>query len=284
VPELPEVERTRLTLEPFLVARLITRATLARGRRDIVTGPARPADLLQGRTITELRRKGKQLAIIAEAESQSPSRMLLVHLGMSGQLFHLPPGARPEQPDHIHARWELTEASTGSPAGTLIFRDPRRFGGLWTLDSPAALGTHWQTLGPDALNDDISSAIADLARSGRAIKAALLDQQVLAGVGNIYADESLHLAGINPTRPCRTLGDAERDRLARAIPTILRRALSAGGSTLRDYRDGTGASGTAQTLHAVYGRASLPCLACASPLRSAQIAQRTTVWCARCQA
>lgn len=292
VPELPEVERIRLTLEPLLVGARITKATLARRRRDIVTGRAQPTDLLEGHTITELRRKGKQLAILAHARVQPSPRILLVHLGMSGQLFHLASGASPADPTHIHATWHLTrrdDRATDSARGIgaapprLIFRDPRRFGGLWTIPSLTALTEHWQSLGPDALIQDIAPAITALASTTRAIKAALLDQAILAGVGNIYADEALHRAGIAPARPCRSLTTAERARLTRAIPAILRQALDAGGSTLRDYRDGAGASGSAQKLHAVYGRAGLACLTCSAILATSQLAQRTTVWCPRCQ-
>lgn len=293
MPELPEVERVRLTLLPRMVGATVERVALARGRRDIVTGPARPADLLQGCLIAELRRKGKQLAIIArpgDAKAQA-SRVLIVHLGMSGQLLHLAPGASPDEPTHVHATWHLADRATSThergprraSGPRLLFRDPRRFGGLWTLPTLSSLELHWRSLGPDALNDDIAPALAGVARSTRAIKAALLDQAVLAGVGNIYADESLHLAGVSPTRPCRTLREHEIAAIARAVPAILRRALDAGGSTLRDYRDASGAAGTAQTLHAVYGRGGQPCASCGTTLRTTQVAQRTTVWCPRCQ-
>jgi formamidopyrimidine-DNA glycosylase len=115
------------------------------------------------------------------------------------------------------------------------------------------------------------------------VKAALLDQCVVAGVGNIYADESLHLARISPRTRCRRITGDRAESLAKAIRTVLARAIGSGGSTIRDYRSAQDRRGSAQVLHAVYGRGGLPCLECGAPLRSAALAGRTTVWCARCQ-
>jgi formamidopyrimidine-DNA glycosylase len=290
MPELPEVECLRRSLEPHLIGRTISSATLR--RQDICevfteSRPRRatPADLLQGLTISELHRRGKQLAILSQ---QGP--LLVVHLGMTGQLLFSPspPGGGPgwarrkssaSKQTHVHALWTLAK-----DAGQLLFRDPRRFGGLWTFPSLDALtATRWSTLGPDALSVTASQLTEALKGSRRAVKAALLDQAVLAGVGNIYADESLFLAGIHPRRLASALKPTQIDALASAIREVLARSISTGGSTLRDYRDANGQAGTSQLNHAVYGRAGQACLRCSTRLRHAQVAQRTTVWCPNCQ-
>lgn len=281
MPELPEVERTRLSLAP-LIGRTIARATLLRA--DICDSfntsgtphKSAPRDLLASAKISSLTRKGKQLAIHA-----SDGRTLCIQLGMSGTLLLLPSDIRHPKsdiPKHTHARWFVDDYSQ------LLFIDPRRFGGLSTYPTEHALHQHrWSTLGPDAL----TIAAPDLARackgSHRPIKSLLLDQSALAGVGNIYADESLFLARINPSTHASTLLKPQLTSLASAIRKILARAITAGGSTLRNYADSTGTKGTAQLLHAVYGRADQPCTNCQQPLASSRLAQRATVFCPRCQ-
>jgi formamidopyrimidine-DNA glycosylase len=283
MPELPEVESLRRSLEPHLLGRTVASAALRRrdicesyraGRRTRTT----PADLLEGVTIERLLRHGKQLAIIADSGA-----VLCVHLGMSGQLLFSPspPRGGPERgrpTSHIHALWTL------QPTGHLYFRDPRRFGGLWTFDSLKALQDHrWSSLGPDALTITQKQLQSALEGSRRAIKAALLDQEALAGVGNIYADEALFLARIRPGRRVANLKASEVAALAEAIRTVLTRSIASGGSTLRDYRDANGQPGSTQQTLAVYGRAGQNCTRCLTMLKHAQIAQRTTVWCPACQ-
>lgn len=275
MPELPEVESTRLSLEPGLLGRGIVRAHLRRA--DIcesgIGGTCSARDLLEGATIAQLARHGKQLAIIA-----ADGRTLVVQLGMSGSLRLLTPGA-PEPKGHVHAAWTLDDGSR------LIFRDPRRFGGLTAFATADALRqTRWSELGPDAGRITGAKLHARAGESKRAIKAALLDQAVLAGVGNIYADESLFCAGIRPSRRADRLVRDEYDALAGAIRRTLARAIRDGGSTIRDYANGAGAAGRAQLTHAVYGRAGGVCLVCGGALRATRIAQRATVYCPRCQA
>jgi formamidopyrimidine-DNA glycosylase len=271
MPELPEVERIRQTLLRLVVGRRVVGATLR--RRDVCTGRKRPADLLVGATIADVRRHGKQLAVVGH-----DGRVLCVHLGMTGQITVLPPAAKADGRNHVHAVWRL------DPPGRLAFRDPRRFGGLWTFPSMAALvSERWSVLGADALTiapDVLGSA---LGRTQRAVKAALLDQAVLAGVGNIYADESLFIARLHPGRNAGTLSPAEVARLAAAIRTVLADAVAAGGSTLRDYTDADGQPGSYQRSHRVYARGGLPCVVCTRPLRQTLLAQRTTTYCSRCQ-
>ncbi|MFO0859714.1 MAG: bifunctional DNA-formamidopyrimidine glycosylase/DNA-(apurinic or apyrimidinic site) lyase [Phycisphaerales bacterium] len=297
MPELPEVERTRLSLLP-LIGRTITRATLRRAdicdsfNNDGAPLRTTTTDLLLHGRITSLTRRGKQLAIHTHDD-----RTLCIQLGMSGKLLLSPPprgrgqgggsngenSSRPldprtSLPPHTHAHWLFDDHTH------LLFIDPRRFGGLSTYPSTQALLTHrWSALGPDAL----TITARDLARacdnSHRPIKSLLLDQCAIAGVGNIYADESLFLARIRPTTHAARLKPPHITRLADAIREILKRAIRAGGSTLRNYTDSRGQPGRAQTLHAVYARANKPCIRCGTPLKSIRLAQRATVYCPHCQ-
>ncbi len=290
MPELPEVESIRRSLAPRLLGNTVTAATLL--RRDILVAPGdppggfprqragsrkrpvliTPADLLFGATITDLIRRGKQLAIVAARVD----RALIVQLGMTGHLEFFP--AAPAHPaPHVHAHWSL------NTRGHFHFHDPRRFGALRVFRSLAALHEHWSALGPDALTITTDQLAAALTNTDRPIKAAILDQAVLAGVGNIYADESLHLARIHPRIRARRLALPQVDALAAAIRHVLAQAVAAGGSTLRNYTDADGRPGSFQSRHAVYGRAGESCLTCSSPLASALLAQRTTVWCPHCQ-
>ncbi len=275
MPELPEVETVRRSLEPLLVGARISHVELRRD--DIVAGDRSAAALLEGASVASIARRGKQLALIAGAEGRRPGRVLVVHLGMTGQLVHHPSARDLSASTHVHALWSF------DGGGVLSFRDPRRFGGLWTLADATELRARWSLLGPDGL--DVTGAMLRerAGESGRAVKAALLDQGVVAGIGNIYADESLHRAGIRPTRLCRRIRGAEWESLAASIVGVLGSAIRAGGSTVRDYVGGTGRPGAAQRAHAVYGRGGEPCLTCGRPLRSMSLAQRTTVWCHSCQ-
>jgi formamidopyrimidine-DNA glycosylase len=282
MPELPEVECVRRTLCPLALGRRVARVRVLRAdvcecrdERGCAVA-VEEARLLRGCTIGAVHRHGKQLAIESR---EGPA--LCVHLGMSGQLRATPDGeGDPASVPHTHVVWEFGEAG----AGPLVFRDARRFGGVWAYPSMDALrAARWASLGPDALGADGVRLASTLGHSRRAIKAALLDQRVLAGVGNIYADEALHRSRVRPTRRCARVASAQFEAIARELRGVLREAIDGGGSTLRDYIDASGARGTQQLRHRVYGRAELPCLACGSTLRSAQVAQRTTVWCPECQ-
>ncbi len=272
MPELPEVETVRATLAPRWVGRGIASVRVARA--DVV----RPRDsggrtLGLGSRVADILRHGKQLAVVFES-----GRVAQVHLGMTGQLFVLAPDAAPPQADHIHIRWRLDDGCT------VCFRDPRRFGGVWLFDSLDALrAERWDALGPDALTIRAHDLRANLRASARAIKACLLDQAVLAGVGNIYADEALFAAGLNPHTPARALTRDETSRLAACVRSVLRSAVRARGSTLRDYLDAELRPGSQQTQFRVYGRAGEPCTRCGRALLGGRVAQRTTTHCSNCQ-
>lgn len=279
MPELPEVETVRRSLEPRLLGRTIRSVDIRRAdiadaftlrAGELTDAPVTPAALLAGAVVDRLERLGKQIAIIARDR-----RALCVHLGMTGRLTWTPEA--PGLQKHRHLIWTLD-------AGWLTFDDPRRFGGVWAYTTFDLLHRHrWAGLGPDALT--ISAAqLAEALQGGRtSIKAALLDQARLAGVGNIYADEALFLSRIAPRRQAGRLTPQEVTYLAAAVRSTLRDAVAARGSTLRDYRDADGERGTGTTLHRVYGRGGKPCLVCGTRLRQATVAQRTTVWCPRCQ-
>ncbi|MEM9166935.1 MAG: DNA-formamidopyrimidine glycosylase family protein [Planctomycetota bacterium] len=295
MPELPEVETVRRSLEARIVGCSVTGVIVR--RREVIATPSdpeggfsrqRPAkrrrpkrvakpDLLVGRSIESVRRRGKQLAIVTDS-----GHAVLIHLGMTGELMAPGPGERLRAADHCHVLWTL-RAQDGQPAGRLVFRDPRRFGGIWTLPTPNALAARWDELGPDGLTVTGAELAARLGRSARSLKAGLLDQTAVAGVGNIYADESLFDARLAPANPCKRLSAQEWDSLASSIRRILSRAVSLGGSTIRDYRAPDGSTGKAAARHQVYGRAGLPCPACDQRLISTTLAQRTTVWCPGCQ-
>lgn len=300
MPELPEVESVRRSVEPLIAGRAVLAARLF--RRDILVAPGdpaggfsrqraaradastkaaavplrpkrlRPTDLLAGATILRVDRRGKHLALI----TRPPDQIALgVHLGMTGHLEFIESG-RDLPRSHVHASWTFKH-------GILVFRDPRRFGGLRVFRSLDDLNEHWAALGPDALTITDADLHERLRASDRAIKAALLDQGVLAGVGNIYADEALFAARIHPARLASALKSVEVARLSAAIRSVLADALLAGGSTLRDYTDAHGRPGSYQDAHAVYGRSGEPCTVCGTRLTSAVLAQRTTVWCPQCQ-
>ncbi|MBC7835503.1 MAG: bifunctional DNA-formamidopyrimidine glycosylase/DNA-(apurinic or apyrimidinic site) lyase [Phycisphaerales bacterium] len=286
MPELPEVESVRRTLEPHLLGARIERAHLR--RRDICHGSCTDIGLLVGATIVKLRRHGKQLAIIGSSAIsktgrravQENDRAIVIHLGMSGQLF-IERGDELSR-THVHCVWTVRGANS-STTTRLIFRDPRRFGGLWTGKWKWVIGEHWTDLGPDAATIDAGILGRRLAGSRQTIKAALLDQEVLAGVGNIYADESLHRAHLHPETIAGALGPDAIKRLAKAVREALAEAIDAGGSTLRDYRNGDGETGKQQLRLAVYGRGGKRCFQCNAPLLSGTVAQRTTIWCPTCQ-
>ena len=296
MPELPEIEHLRRSLEPHLIGARLAAVDLRRaevvkrtgGRTPAQQGKRKkatvlPGDLLAGCTIVDLKRHGKNMAIIADSGA-----VLGVHLGMSGQMRVLGNGETLNSLTHVHCVWEVESGKASRPASRngsqLIFRDPRRFGGLFVFASLEQLRErHWNQLGPDALTIADDELAAALTATRRPIKAALLDQSVLAGVGNIYADEALFAARIHPLTPSHRLKRPLVNRLATEVRHVLRQAVEAGGSTLRDYVDGGGNAGGYGASHQVYGRGGKSCADCGQRLRSISVAQRTTVFCATCQ-
>jgi formamidopyrimidine-DNA glycosylase len=280
MPELPEVQTVVNTLRPKLLGGTITRVDLR--RQDILT----PQDvdlpvLLTGRTIADIDRRGKRIVFTLDTHER-----FYVHLGMSGRLgIHFS-----DQPQALHTHliihvgWARPTAKSNNgliPSDMeLRFVDPRRFGGIWWLghdESPD------RNMGPEPLHTRPQQLAKRLGRTTRAIKNALLDQTVLAGLGNIYVDESLFTAGIHPLAPANTLSPEQIARLSRAIKSTLRKALRHRGSTLRDYRDADGAPGGFQSLHRVYDREGKPCRKCRTPIERIVLGGRSTHFCPQCQ-
>jgi formamidopyrimidine-DNA glycosylase len=267
---LPEVEVTRLSLADRIQGACVQAVRLGKPLRwPLGIDPVE----LSGREIGRLQRRGKYLWMPLH-----PGGGLLLHLGMSGSLrfdAHLPaPGA--------HDHFEMT-----TDRGVLRLTDPRRFGAVvWSAgrDVPPA-STLLANLGVEPLEGGFTAAVLQAGLSGRrvAVKPALLAGDVVVGVGNIYCSEALFLAGIDPRMPAGQLGPAHCERLVVAIRDVLQRALAAGGSTLRDFRNAHGLGGSFQQQTRVYDRAGQPCLICDTPIRRLVQGQRATYWCPRCQ-
>ncbi len=273
MPELPEVENVRLGLAKTVLGQRVVKVTVRRA--DVVVGLCTPAGLLCGRVIVRINRLGKQLALIADT---SDGPCVCVHLGMTGSLRYYPAG-EPFKPDvHTHVFWRLESG------GRMAFRDPRRFGGLWACRSFGEMhAARWSGLGEDALTITPAGLHAQLKRTRRPTKSALLDQAVVAGLGNIYVDELLYGCRISPLRPARDLDVSQVRALVGRMRRLLTRAIQAGGSTLRDYVDAGGRSGGYQFQHKVYGRSGQSCPRCRQLLCTATVCGRTTVYCGGCQ-
>lgn len=265
MPELPEVETVVRTLRPKLLGRKINGVDL---RRPDILRPAGfdlPGEL-SGRVIRSIDRRGKRIIFGLDNANR-----FYVHLGMSGQLMVERPEVAVRNHTHLIIRTD---------AGELRFRDPRRFGGVWWIGKSAS---HDDDIGPEPLTITPKQFAARLAKTTRAIKVALLDQKLVAGLGNIYVDESLFTAGIHPVTPSHKLTKEQIGRLNRAIKATLRRAIRLRGSTLRDYRDANGSIGDYQHRHQVYDRAGQPCHKCKKPISRIVLGGRSTHFCARCQ-
>ena len=269
MPELPEVETTRLGLQPRLQGRILERIVVRNPR---LRWPV-PGDLearLAGLALKALTRRGKYLLFDFGAATQ------IVHLGMSGSLRFAEPGEPAALHDHVD--WLFDDGTT------LRLRDPRRFGAvLWTDDvSQHPLLAH---LGPEPLTPGFDAAYlhAQCQRRNAAIKQVIMDAQVVVGVGNIYASESLFHAGIRPATAARRLSRPACARLVEAIKRVLTAAIAAGGSSLRDYVATDGELGYFQLQTRVYDREGLPCKVCATPIRRIVQGQRASFYCPGCQ-
>lgn len=309
MPELPEVEVVRRDLERGWVGRRIERVVVRRadvvrlgvdaGVTDETVGAEAVKDdrlklgdevarrgeveaaLLLGDGIADVRRHGKQLAIVG-----SSGRVVSVHLGMSGKLLlrREEKGGEELEPSgqHVHVIWM---ARIGTQWLNLQHEDPRRFGGVWCYPSMGALVQHrWSKLGPDGLVVTAGELLRNLSKTQRQLKAALLDQSVVAGLGNIYVDEVLFRAKLSPLMPANRVDKPAAARVVRWTHKVLGQAIEAGGSTLRDYVDTQNQQGGYQHKHQVYGRAGLPCPHCGEALEKVTVAARTTVYCKQCQA
>jgi formamidopyrimidine-DNA glycosylase len=290
MPELPEVEVTRQRIAPLLVGRRIRAVRTTGASYLFLTPPALLRRRLAGRTVTSLARRGKYL--LAPLDD---GRQLIVHLGMTGQLFSgaatsvrlLSASARaalaPEQPlsfrpdAHTHLRLCFEDGGH-----EVYLRDVRKFGKVLLLE-PGEQHARLERLGIDALEVDGVQLFRASRKRAIAIKSLLLDQATLAGVGNIYADEALFLAGVRPRRRAAYLTRRECDALALALQAILRRSIETGGSSISDFVAPDGADGQYQSERRVYARAGSACGICGVPIRRVVVGQRGTHYCPRCQ-
>lgn len=273
MPELPEVETIKRTLEPLLMGRSIVRPLILRA--DVIKHPQAGdfARLLSGRKIAGLGRRGKYLLINLADDYQ-----LAVHLRMTGRLVCCRP--QEERIKHTHVILPLDDGQE------LRFSDVRRFGCLWLL-APAEVDdfSGMPQLGPEPLSADFDAAYLKqaLAKRKSSIKQALLDQHLLAGLGNIYVDEALFLASISPLRPANQLSQEELESLAAAIVQVLEQGIKHNGTTFSDYVDGRGNKGANIDHLWAYGRAGQACRRCGQILLKQKVAGRGTVFCPGCQ-
>jgi formamidopyrimidine-DNA glycosylase len=273
VPELPEVETVRASLEPAVVGRRFERVEIADPR---VTRPLDPDEVaaeLHGEVVQALERRGKYLVFRFRS-----GRVLLIHLRMTGSLRHHRNGGLENDP-HRRAVVRLDDGSD------VTYRDVRRFGTWLLLEPGEDIPYLTERLGEEPLGATFTTkGLAERLRSRRApVKAALLDQRAAAGLGNIYADEALWRAKIHPLTPAGTLTVPEIRRLHRAIKDALRAGIARQGTTLRDYRTPNGARGSMQDELRVYGRDQEPCLRCGTAIAKTRVAGRGTWYCPQCQ-
>lgn len=290
MPELPEVEITRRQMAPLLVGRTILRVETTKPSYFFLTRPALLRERLVGRRITALDRIGKYLL----AKLDDGGRLLL-HLGMTGQLFgsgvsslrllsasrrsSLTPEAQPEFEPDLHTHLRLYFVDQG-PA--VLFRDVRKFGKCAYLPKGKS-DERLDKLGVDALAAS-GEHLFEAARFRKIpIKTLLLDQAVLAGVGNIYADEALFLAKVRPTRAARRVTLDECKAIIKAVKRVMRRSIATGGSSISDYMQPDGRDGGYQNERRVYAREGEPCKVCRAPIRRVVVGGRSTHFCPNCQ-
>jgi formamidopyrimidine-DNA glycosylase len=274
VPELPEAETIVRDLAPRLAGRTLSHPALS--HTDVLRGVTRAALLraLNRGVVAGLTRRAKHLVL-----RLTSGRRVVFRLGMTGALLVYDRPLTAEQKRYAVLRARMDDG------GTLVFRDVRRLGAIYLLDEPG-----WRSytgrIGHEPLDPGFGvAAFRDLLRtSTQAVKKVIMDQRKLAGVGNIYANEALFRAGIDPSRPARTVEPPAAARLHRAVRDVLRQAIDRRGSTVRDYRTGTGGRGGFQFSLEVYDRAGEPCVRCGTRLAATHaIDGRQTVFCWRCQ-
>jgi formamidopyrimidine-DNA glycosylase len=270
MPELPEVETTCRGIRPFIEKQTIQQVVIRQTR---LRWPVPQADLLRlaGSSVLQVKRRGKYILLMAEFGS------LILHLGMSGRLQILTTATAADKHDHIDILFHNQ--------CLLRFTDPRRFGAcLWTSEVPLAHPL-LKDLGIEPLTRQFTAhyLYRKLQQKKRAIKAVLMDQRIVVGVGNIYATEALFAAGIHPAAAAHTLTLARLKKLVSAVKSILRRAICQGGTTLRDFFNSQGKPGYFSQQLQVYGRGALPCPRCAILLQVLSTGHRRTVFCQQCQ-
>ncbi|GAB6061084.1 bifunctional DNA-formamidopyrimidine glycosylase/DNA-(apurinic or apyrimidinic site) lyase [Desulfonatronum parangueonense] len=270
MPELPEVETIAQGLRPLLTHRTITGIPHLAPHL-VRQGQTSLTEKLIGQQIQDVSRRGKLLFL-----DLSPTERIAFHLRMTGRLGMAPAGQLPAA--HVHLLINLDNQSA------LYFQDQRKFGTCRHFtEQELNAWPFYSRMGPEPLSIGAEEFSERLAGKRGRIKALLLNQEVIAGIGNIYADESLFRAAIHPATPAAALSRSRITKLHHAMQDVLRDAITAGGSSIRDYRTAAGLVGTFQNAFQVYGRKHQPCLRCAEALRITKVAGRTTCYCPGCQ-
>ncbi|HWQ42082.1 MAG TPA: bifunctional DNA-formamidopyrimidine glycosylase/DNA-(apurinic or apyrimidinic site) lyase [Desulfosporosinus sp.] len=272
MPELPEVETIRRTLSEHVTDSLIEDIMLIWPSAVCGWKDKDFADLVTGRRIKTIDRRGKYLLIRLDEDLT-----LIAHMRMTGRLNYYPDHQEPEKHTHVVFRLEH---------GEVHFSDVRKFGRIQVIPTPLCISeSSLSKLGPEPLTGEFTPKVLKdrFGKKKLSVKAALLDQHVLAGLGNIYVDESLFWAGIAPERGVDTLTEGEISKLHQAIQTILQAGIDAQGTSFRDYRDANGDKGSFEQALQVYGRGGKPCQVCGQALERIRLAGRSTVYCSSCQ-
>ena len=267
MPELPEIETIRSNMQEHRGARIMAVQLM---RDDILRQRDYEPNRLVGQTLSAFRRRGKYLII-----EVGDKYYLIIHLGMSGRFYALAEAEAHDLP-HVHFIIHLDREQK------LIYQDPRRFGGIWLCREDTQL---FQKMGPEPLSAEFTRSYLQrvLNRSQSAVKNVLLNQQHIAGLGNIYVDEALFASGIRPDRPAASLREDELKHLHRAIRTVLRSGIEQRGTSFRDYRDGFNRPGDFQNYLRVYGKEGQPCPRCGHLITKIVIGGRGTHFCEHCQ-
>ena len=281
MPELPEVETTRLGLLPKVQGGRIATVTV-RDRRLRWPIPSNLAKQLSGKTVVDISRRGKYLLWDCRSDTGANAQRgyLLSHLGMSGSLRLINNG------DHSHTPQIHDHLDIAFDDGTIVrYTDPRRFGAMLWIAGPHPTHALLDSLGPEPLSPYFDATHLHTVAKGRSVsvKEFIMNGRVVVGVGNIYASEALFRAGIHPRRAAGKVSIARFERLADAIKLTLANAIQAGGSSLRNYVQASGELGYFQVDAYVYDRDKLPCRVCKRPIRSIRQGQRSTYFCPRCQ-
>ncbi len=272
MPELPEVETIRTTLSEHVSDSKIEKVKLIWASAVCGWEDQSFEDLVTGRRIQTIDRRGKYLLIRLDSDLT-----LIAHMRMTGRLNYF--AEKQEPAKHTHVVLSLDH-------GEVHFSDVRKFGRIQAIPTPLCFsGSSLCKLGPEPLEAEFTPGILKerFGKKKLSIKAALLDQHVLAGMGNIYVDESLFQAGISPERGVDTLSEEEISKLHRAIQNVLQAGIDAQGTSFRDYRDANGEKGFFEQALQVYGRGGKPCTVCGQTLERVRLAGRTTVYCSSCQ-
>ena len=265
MPELPEVETIKETLQPLVGLKLANHLIY---RVDMIKQNAFAPESIIGKRLISIKRRGKFLAFHFDKQQN-----LVFHLGMSGQLYS---SSEKKEDQHIHYEAQFDNNAF------LHFRDPRRFGGIWLVSD---LEAFFSPLGPEPLTRAFNAGYLAGKTQNRTlpIKNLLLNQHIVAGIGNIYADEALFAAGVRPQRAAKELTLDEINSIAQAVKKVLKAGIKHRGTTFRDYRDGNLQTGNFQKHLKAYGRKDQPCIKCGNPLLNIRLGGRGTYYCPCCQ-